>query len=116
MVNTPVPTRRPVGNDTGVSHPRSGGPRLAGLRRPSGPKDVHDAAPTSNFDGFHDVEQTGDVPLYYIRSMTRSHGFIARSAVTKSVHLIDTWKLLVPAVGLDGSGNEVALTLFLGRR
>ena len=51
---------------------------------------------TSNFDGFHKREKPGDLPLYYIRKMKRDVGFIDRSAVTKSVRLIDTWKVLVP--------------------
>lgn len=57
---------------------------------------------TSNFDGFHTKEQEGDVPLHYIRSGTRGVGFIARKEVTKSSHLIDTWKVLIPAAGSDG--------------
>jgi len=36
------------------------------------------------------------VPLYYIRKMKRDVGYIGRKAVTKSSHLIDTWKILVP--------------------
>lgn len=51
---------------------------------------------TSNFDGFHTDERDGDVPLYFIRSMKRGIGFIQRGAVTKSVQLIDRWKVLVP--------------------
>ncbi len=51
---------------------------------------------TSNFDGFHEKERSGDVPLYYIRKMKRAVGYFGREAVTKSAHLIDTWKLLVP--------------------
>ncbi len=51
---------------------------------------------TSNFDGFHKREKLGDLPLYYIRKMKRDVGFIDRSAVTKSAHLIDSWKILVP--------------------
>lgn len=51
---------------------------------------------TSNFDGFHDAKRSDDVPLYYIRTMKRSVGYIGRKAVTKSAHLIDTWKVLVP--------------------
>lgn len=69
---------------------------------------------TSNFDGFHATEQPGDVPLYYIRSMTRSQGFIARSDVTKSAHLIDTWKLLVPAVGSGRERERSGVDLVLG--
>lgn len=51
---------------------------------------------TSNFDGFHETGRPGDLPLYYIRKMKRDAGYIAREAVTKSNHLIDTWKVLVP--------------------
>ena len=51
---------------------------------------------TSNFDGFHETKRRGDVPLYYIRTMKRDVGYIARKEVTKSAHLIDTWKVLVP--------------------
>lgn len=51
---------------------------------------------TSNYDGFHAKMQPGDVPLYYIRSNRRCIGYIARSEILKSPHLIDTWKLLVP--------------------
>jgi len=51
---------------------------------------------TSNFDGFHEKEHPGDVPLFYIRKMKRGVGYIAREAVTKSEHLIDSWKVLVP--------------------
>jgi site-specific DNA-methyltransferase (adenine-specific) len=51
---------------------------------------------TSNFDGFHEKERPGDVPLYYIRTMKRGVGYIERESVTKSEQMIDTWKLLVP--------------------
>lgn len=51
---------------------------------------------TSNFDGFHEKERSGDVPLYYIRKMKRDVGYIERKAVTKSAEMIDTWKVLVP--------------------
>lgn len=69
---------------------------------------------TSNFDGFHTTKRSGDVPLYYIRSMTRGQGFIARSAVTKSERLIDTWKLLVPAVGSGRERERSGVDLVLG--
>ena len=51
---------------------------------------------TSNFDGFHAKARPSDLPLYYIRKMKRDVGYIARDKVTKSAHLIDTWKVLVP--------------------
>jgi site-specific DNA-methyltransferase (adenine-specific) len=70
---------------------------------------------TSNFDGFHDRRQgPADVPLYYIRSMKRSQGFIARDQVSKSTHLIDTWKLLVPKVGSGREREKAGVDLVLG--
>ena len=59
---------------------------------------------TSNFDGFHPTRRSGDVPIYYIRSMKRGVGFIAREQVTKSVKLVDTWKVLVPQAYNGGDG------------
>jgi len=59
---------------------------------------------TSNFDGFHEKERAGDLPLYYIRTMKRSVGYIGRKEVTKSAQLIDTWKLLVPKAYNGGDG------------
>lgn len=51
---------------------------------------------TSNFDGFHATRRPEDLPLHYIRKMKRGVGYIDRAEVTKSTHLIDTWKVLVP--------------------
>jgi site-specific DNA-methyltransferase (adenine-specific) len=59
---------------------------------------------TSNFDGFHEKERSGDIPLFYIRKMKRDVGYIARKAVTKSDDLIDTWKVLVPQAFNGGDG------------
>lgn len=69
---------------------------------------------TSNFDGFHKTEKPGDVPLYYIRKMKRSHGFIGREKITKSAHLVDTWKLLVPAVGSGREREKSGVDIVLG--
>jgi site-specific DNA-methyltransferase (adenine-specific) len=63
---------------------------------------------TSNFDGFREKANRGDVPLYYIRKVKRGVGYIARTSVFKSEQLIDTWKLLVPAAhGGDSLPNPV---------
>jgi site-specific DNA-methyltransferase (adenine-specific) len=69
---------------------------------------------TSNFDGFHEKEHKGDLPLYYIRTMKRSVGYIARKEVTKSEHLVDTWKLLVPKVGSGRERERSGVDLVLG--
>jgi Eco57I restriction-modification methylase len=69
---------------------------------------------TSNFNGFHESQRPGDVPLYYIRSIKRGKGYIGRDAVTKSAHLIDTWKLLVPQVGSGREREKSGVDLVLG--
>ncbi|GMV88775.1 MAG: hypothetical protein AMXMBFR81_17060 [Chthonomonas sp.] len=61
---------------------------------------------TSNFDGFHSHRRDGDVPVYYVRSMKRGVGWLARDQVQKSAHLIDTWKVMVPKAGSDG-GKQI---------
>ena len=52
---------------------------------------------TSNFDGFHNKQGPNDVALHYNRKGTRLVGWINRKNVDKSSHLIDTWKVMVPA-------------------
>lgn len=52
---------------------------------------------TSNFEGFHKNEKPGDVAFYYNRQGKRLIGYINRDEITKSIELIDTWKVMVPA-------------------
>ena len=59
---------------------------------------------TSNFDGFHSREHEGDIPLHYIRKMKRGIGFINRDEISKSSHLVDCWKVLVPQAFNGGDG------------
>ena len=51
---------------------------------------------TSNFKGFNESLTAGDIPLHYIKTMKRGVGSISRQKITKSAHLVDTWKVLVP--------------------
>jgi site-specific DNA-methyltransferase (adenine-specific) len=59
---------------------------------------------TSNFDGFHESRQPNDVPIHFIRKMNRGVGYINRTEVVKSAHLMDTWKVLVPKAYNGGDG------------
>jgi len=52
---------------------------------------------TSNFRGFRDTRCDGDVPLYYVAKGKRRIGWIPRDRIMKSPHLIDKWKVMVPA-------------------
>lgn len=57
---------------------------------------------TSNFNYFSKVDVKGYIPLYYIAKAKREIGWISREKITKSINLIDTYKVLVPKAGSDG--------------
>lgn len=57
---------------------------------------------TSNFEGFHAKQGKDDVPLHYGRQGKRLIGYIKRKEITKSEHLIDKWKVMIPQAGSDG--------------
>ena len=46
--------------------------------------------------------------------MKRATGYIDRESVTKSAHLIDTWKVLVPKVGSGRERERTGVDLVLG--
>jgi site-specific DNA-methyltransferase (adenine-specific) len=60
---------------------------------------------TSNFDGFHDKKKSDDVAIYYIRGTKRGSGWISRSAIEKSVELVDKWKVMIPQA--YGAGEDI---------
>ena len=65
---------------------------------------------TSNFDGFRPDKKPSDVALYYGRSGKRLIGGIARKDITKSPHLIDTWKVMTSkAYGERGARPAMVL-------
>ena len=57
---------------------------------------------TSNFDAFEKSEVDGYIPLHYITKGNRQIGWINRNDITKSAHLIDRYKVLIPKAGSDG--------------
>lgn len=52
---------------------------------------------TSNFDGFRPEKKPADIALHYGRAGKRLVGGIARKDITKSPHLVDTWKVMISA-------------------
>ena len=66
---------------------------------------------TSNFDGFHKKKEgPNDIPLYYNRKGKRLIGWINPKNVSKSSHLIDTWKVMIPqAYGERGTRPATVL-------
>jgi len=59
----------------------------------------------SNFEGFHVDRQSGDIALYRIEPGRRRVDWVARAEISKNVHLIDAWKILVPKA--YGAGEYV---------
>jgi site-specific DNA-methyltransferase (adenine-specific) len=59
---------------------------------------------TSNFTGFHENKKLGDVAIFYISGSKRRTGWIERSAITKSLALTDTWKVMIPKAYGAGEG------------
>ncbi len=57
---------------------------------------------TSNFNAFEKKKVDGYVPLHYITKGKRLIGWINRNEITKSSHLIDTYKVLIPQAGSNG--------------
>jgi len=59
----------------------------------------------SNFSGFKSRAQSGDIALYRIGQGKRRVDWVARSEITKGIHLIDKWKLFVPKA--YGAGESI---------
>lgn len=57
---------------------------------------------TSNFNAFEKNKVDDYIPLHYITKGKRKVGWINRDDITKSIHLIDTYKVLIPKAGSDG--------------
>lgn len=60
----------------------------------------------TNFNGFHEVQRAGDVPLHYNRKGKRLVGYVGRMSITKNAHLIDRWKVLIPEAGFEHGGGD----------
>ena len=64
----------------------------------------------TNYKGYKDKAFQGAVPLYAYQGGTRIVRWISRSEVTKSAHLIDTLKVLIPSAGFE---SQILPTLVL---
>lgn len=65
---------------------------------------------TSNFDDYSIDEVPSAVPLYAYQAGQRVIRWVDRAKVTKSTHLIDTRKVLIPAAGFE---SQILPTLVL---
>jgi site-specific DNA-methyltransferase (adenine-specific) len=65
---------------------------------------------TSNFDDYKNDPFPGAIPLYAFQQGQRLVGWIDRKKITKSSHLIDKWKVMIPAAGFE---SQIMPTLVL---
>ena len=65
---------------------------------------------TSNFADYKHSPFPSAVPLYVYQRGQRLVGWIKRSKITKSSHLIDAWKVMIPAAGFE---SQILPTLVL---
>ncbi|HRH70591.1 MAG TPA: Eco57I restriction-modification methylase domain-containing protein [Flavobacteriales bacterium] len=69
---------------------------------------------TSNFDGHRPTAGKNDIALYYNDKTKRQVGWMKRSEVPKSQHLIDKWKVLVPKTGSGREREKSGVDMVLG--
>lgn len=89
-----------------------GEPSLADL---VSPRDPFGPALSSNFTGYHRTKKDGDLRLYMNQSGNRGEIWVDQSVVTKSYHLVDTWKVLMPKAGPGNSGGHVIPDMVLSK-
>ncbi len=65
---------------------------------------------TSNFDDYKNDPFPSAIPLYVYQQGQRMVRWINRKKITKSSHLIDTWKVMIPAAGFE---SQILPTLVL---
>eukprot|EP01012_Entosiphon_sulcatum_P034116 TRINITY_DN43218_c0_g1_i1.p1 TRINITY_DN43218_c0_g1~~TRINITY_DN43218_c0_g1_i1.p1 ORF type:complete len:525 (-),score=52.55 TRINITY_DN43218_c0_g1_i1:207-1781(-) len=65
---------------------------------------------TSNFDDYKNDPFPAAIPLYAYQQGQRLVGWIDRKKITKSSHLIDKWKVMIPAAGFE---SQILPTLVL---
>ncbi len=70
----------------------------------------------TNFDAFRlGNPGDGEIKVYASSNSGRRSGSMARSLITKNVHLIDAWKVLAPKAGPGNSGGHVLPDTVLGK-
>ena len=76
--------------------------QLVSTRDPFGPQ------LQSNFTGFrkNDKKQPGDIKLYMNQGATRLQKWVSPDRVTRNLHLVSKWKVLIPKAG-SGGGQRI---------
>lgn len=78
------------------------------------PRDPFGPALSSNFKGYHTAPGEGDLRIHFNIGTKRETAWISPDYVTKSDHLIDTWKVLIPKAGSGREREKSGVDLVLG--
>ena len=78
------------------------------------PRDPFGPALSSNFKDVSDTPKSGFLKLHYNKGTKREIGWVDAKHVTKSVHLIDAWKVLIPKAGSGREREKSGVDLVLG--
>lgn len=79
------------------------------------PRDPFGPELSSNFTDYRTEPRKGDLRLYMNQSEKRGETWVDPSKVSKSQHLVGTWKVLMPEAGPGNSGGHVLPDMVLGR-
>ena len=78
------------------------------------PRDPFGPALSSNFKDYHTTPNDGDLRIHLNIGTKRETAWVARHYVTKSEHLIDAWKVLIPKAGSGREREKSGVDLVLG--
>lgn len=78
------------------------------------PRDPFGPALSSNFKDYHATQEKGDLRIHLNIGTKRETAWVSRHYVTKSEHLIDAWKVLIPKAGSGREREKSGVDLVLG--
>jgi site-specific DNA-methyltransferase (adenine-specific) len=78
------------------------------------PRDPFGPALSSNFKDYHSTQKDGDLRLHFNVGTRRETAWVAPKYVTKSEHLVNAWKLLIPKAGSGREREKSGVDLVLG--
>jgi site-specific DNA-methyltransferase (adenine-specific) len=78
------------------------------------PRDPFGPALSSNFKDYRSKPQSGDLKIHLNLGTKRETAWVSPNYVTKSNHLIDAWKVLIPKAGSGREREKSGVDLVLG--
>jgi site-specific DNA-methyltransferase (adenine-specific) len=78
------------------------------------PRDPFGPALSSNFKDYRSKPQSGDLQIHLNLGTKRETAWVSPNYVTKSNHLIDAWKVLIPKAGSGREREKSGVDLVLG--